>query len=368
MNKFEPLWDAGARTFMISFDDLRRTLPYGADRSAFGSDDGAYGRANAHLLNAFLAALHARDPSAKLITVGADYSGTHDSAYLRAMRNNLSSQVELIWTGRRVRSRALTPGDARQWTRVAGRSPIVWENWTNLDFVPGRLFMGPWQRDPRLVGDVKGFLLNTAFVPETDFIPFGTAARWFNAPGRYEPRSAFLSMAKEIGGSRAALLRAFAETSYSTTLHPRAEAPSFVRLSNRFLRRLGGPREKRAGRALLGELRLVIRAPGLARNPSLRPMLRDARPFFSSAAREARSGVLATRLLLAGSAGAHSRLVRINRRSVSEGAITYGNRRGWSNLRFGNVMDRFVRRSLRLDAARRRAARRAHKASSRHRA
>lgn len=358
VNKFQPLWDAGVRTFMLSFDDLRRTLPYAADRAAFGEGDAAYGRANAHLLNAFLAALRAKDPSADVVTVGADYSGTRDSPYLTAIRNKLSSQIAVMWTGVRVRSRAMGADDARRWTRVAGRKPIVWENWTNQDLAPARLYAGPWQRDPGLAGEVKGFLLNASFVPETDFIPFGTAARWLRAPGAYEARSAFLGMAKEIGGAQAPLLRAFAETSYSTTLGPRKEAPSFVTLSQRFLRKAGGPGERRTARALRHELGLVRRASKLKKNPKLLPMVKDARGFFSSAARNARAGELATRLVQSSSPRLRAKVVRARHRLLRDRAITYGNTKPWSNLVYGNVMERYIGLALAADARNRKMERR----------
>ena len=75
MNKFEPFWDQGLRTFAVDFDDVRRELPYAADRNAFGTGNAAYARANAHLLNAFNQVLRDRDPSARLITVGRTIRG-----------------------------------------------------------------------------------------------------------------------------------------------------------------------------------------------------------------------------------------------------------------------------------------------------
>jgi hyaluronoglucosaminidase len=385
VQKFVPLFNLGVRTFMLSFDDVKRELPYPQDQQAFGSGDAGYGRANAYLLNAFLAAMKTLDPKVRVLTVGAVYAGTSDGDYLKAMRKNLSPEIEMMWTGRKVRSRQFTPDDARRWTALAGRQPIVWENWANQDHAPSRLFMGTWQGDVGLAGRVKGFVLNAPFVPEAGFVPFDTAARWMAAPGKYDARRAFVRTTKELAGPRAGLLRAFAEANYSSTQDPRSEAPTFVRLSERLLRAADSPAVEPAARALLGELKLVIRAKKLRRTPLLAPLVDGERPFFKSAARQAKAGALATKYVLARSRFQQAKERRAAKKKARRGPLTgaqrkaeerartraiariralrgklvrlwgsvranpvntYGNRMAWRNLRFGNVMDRYLKRVL----------------------
>ncbi len=315
--------------------------------------------------------------------MGADYQGTADSDYLHALRNNLDAGIEVMWTGPRVRSRRFGAAEARRFRALLGRRPIIWDNWLALDFVPGRVFLGPYAKRSGVAEDVRGFLLNLADTPELNFLPLSTAVDWMNAPARYRPRRSWLRAVKELSGARSPALRAFAETSYSTTLSPKIEAPTFVRLSHRLLRavRRGGAGRNRIARAVLRELKLVQRGSLIGRVPVLAPMADRLRPFLLSASRQARAGEVATRLLLAqparsGSPASHrtlagagagslrARLLRLRGRREPKQIATFGSRSAWSNLRFGNVMDRFVRRSLAIDA-RRRAAERRQKAKRR---
>ena len=48
-----------------------------------------------------------------------------------------------MWTGPRVRSRRFGAAEARRFRALLGRRPIIWDNWLALDFVPGRVFLGP---------------------------------------------------------------------------------------------------------------------------------------------------------------------------------------------------------------------------------
>ena len=100
----------------------------------------------------------------------ADYSGTADTPYLQGLRATLAQGVDVIWTGSGVPSEPWTPADAAAYAERIGRTPVVWDNWTNNDTAgnitadPGtaRIFLGPYVRDPATAGAVRGFLFNPA--------------------------------------------------------------------------------------------------------------------------------------------------------------------------------------------------------------
>ncbi|HKP91951.1 MAG TPA: beta-N-acetylglucosaminidase domain-containing protein, partial [Thermoleophilaceae bacterium] len=305
--KLRPFRRAGAHTTMISFDDVTKTFSHPEDGAAYGAGDEAFGRANGDFLSRLYRALRARDPRARLLTVGADYSGTQDTDYLRGLRATLRREVEVMWTGVTVPSHAFSPAEARAYGRWIGRRPLVWDNWTDDDtsgnatpLGTARIFLGPYLRRPDVAGAVGGFFLNPMNEADLNLLPLATAGDWMRDPRRYARRASWLRAVRELAGPGRVLrgtLRAWAETSWSTKLDLN-EAPTFVRSSRRFLRAydsratwLGA-----AGR-LRRELSLVAGAP---RRLTAVPRIRgQARPFVDAAAQAAGAGRLGARLLAA---------------------------------------------------------------------
>jgi hyaluronoglucosaminidase len=366
--KLEPFQRSGVNTFMVSFDDVRRTLSCPPDLAAYGSGERAFGAANGDLLSRLHERLLARDPSARLLTVASDYSGTSDSEYLHGLRSRLSPGVEVMWTGTSIESRPFSATQADSYGRAVGRTPIVWENWTTNDLLgsparPARVFLGPYSRRPDVVGHVKGFFFNPANQADLNFLPLATAADWMRAPAGYRPRRAFLAQTRRLAGREAAALRAFAEASYSSTLRASVEAPTLRRHIERFLRarkgRGGGARQadrlRRQLRLAATARRRLLRVEGLA------PFVSQARPFLRSARLNARVGLLATELLQARGVGERERLrrglQRARRRAARWPSETFGTRTGVYGLS-GNVIDSYVLRvrirdRLRLQSSRR---------------
>jgi hyaluronoglucosaminidase len=307
VRKLGPFLRAGSRTFMLSFDDVRVGLSDPRDLAAYGAGPEAFGRANGDLLTRLLRALRRRARSARLLTVGANYAGTADSPYLRGLRRTLAHGIEVMWTGPSILSKPFSAAQARAYGRRVGRRPVVWDNWTvndaegNITGHANRIHLGPWLRDARVVGSVRGFFLNPMNEADLNLLPFATAADFFAAPHRYRPRRSWLRRVAQLGGPARAELRAFAEVNYSSPLDPGDEAPTFTRRARGFLRAYGaGGGWPPARRRLAVELSLVRRAPAaLRRVPGLRSLAREARPFLASAARGARAADAAAALLAA---------------------------------------------------------------------
>ncbi|HEX8066786.1 MAG TPA: beta-N-acetylglucosaminidase domain-containing protein [Thermoleophilaceae bacterium] len=309
--KLEPFRAAGARTFMLSFDDVAKTLTHPQDLAAYGPGDEGFGRANGDLLSRLYGALRERTPDARLLTVGADYSGTADTAYLAGLRATLRREVGVMWTGLSVPSQEFAPEDAAAYGRAIGRRPLVWENWTNDDTAgnatphgTARLFLGPYRRRADAAGAVGGLFFNPMNEADLNLLPLATAGDWMRDPARYERRRSWLAAVKELAGrgrDRRALfrtLRAFAEASWSTKLDLE-EAPTFVRLSRAFLDRYEGGSWTSVDRGLREELWLAETAGGRLGGLPNRAIAEQARPFAEAAARAAGAGRLATELLAA---------------------------------------------------------------------
>jgi hyaluronoglucosaminidase len=309
--KLEPFRRAGARTFMLSFDDVTKTLTHPQDLVAYGPGDEGFGKANGDFLSRLLDALRERTPDARLLTVGADYSGTADTPYLRGLRSTLRAEVGVMWTGLDVPAKEFAPEDAAAYGRAIGRRPLVWENWTNNDTAgnatphgTARLFLGPYRRRAEAAGAVGGFFFNPMNEADLNLLPLATAGDWMRDPARYSRRSSWLRAVKELAGtgrSRRGLfrsLRAFAEASWSTKLDL-DEAPTFVRLNARFLKAYAGADWPAPAAALHGELVLAEAAGERLGGLPNRAIAQQAAPFFGAAQRASGAGRLGTELLAA---------------------------------------------------------------------
>jgi beta-N-acetylglucosaminidase-like protein len=307
VGKLAPFARAGARTFMVSFDDVQKVLTHPEDLAAYGTGDAAYGRATGEFLTKLLRALRAHWPGSRLLTVGADYSGTSDTDYLRAFRAVLDPGVEVMWTGTTVFSKNFDPAQARAYGKAIGREPVVWDNWTVNDLDGNgvgrttRIYLGPYARRPNVVGAVRGFFLNPMNEADLNLLPFATAADFLNDPQGFDARASWLRAVRDLGGAQADALRAFAETSYSTHLDYGTEAPTFVAADGRLLADYAaGGRWPEARADLDAELRRVDGAEAaLRRVPSLAPFVTEAAPFLSAARVAAGTGRVASALLAA---------------------------------------------------------------------
>jgi hypothetical protein len=290
---------------MVSFDDIQRELGP-QDAAVYGprfpGTPGEYqfARATAEFLNAVLARLPA---GTGLLTVLPDYAGTTDSPFLQGIRDGgLNAAIGVMWTGPAIRATRFSAAQAGAYAQLIGRTPIMWENWVNRDFVPARLFLGPFAADASVAGSVQGFFFNAANQPDLNMLPLATAAAWMADPKGYDGRSAWRDAITELTrGKRPQIdqLRAFAETSYASGLLS-TEAPTATRLLNAYLAALaGGARWTDARAAVRAELELAFdAATGLASLPDRRIALQAA-PFLAAAKQAARTGLLGADLLAA---------------------------------------------------------------------
>ena len=305
--KLRPFIDAGARTVMVSFDDIPKAFS-SADAAAFGAAypgqpvEYQFGRATTSFLNAVRKQLPA---SIQLLTVLTDYVGVVDTPYLRGIREGrLDPRVGVMWTGPRIRFIDFTAADAAAYGRLIGRTPIVWANWANHDVTPSRLFLGPFQKANDVAGAVQGFFFNPLNEADLNMLPLATAANWMTAPdlASYSPRRSWKRAVRLLAGRRRSLreqLTAWAETSYSTTLGA-DEAPAMTRKAGTLLAQYGdGGDWMRAADRLVGELDLVRRAAfGLRKLPNRR-IARQALPFLAASRQAALAGEQGVELLAA---------------------------------------------------------------------
>ena len=310
--KLRPFLRAGSRTVMISFDDVTKVMTHPEDIARYGTGDRAFGKANGDFLTRLRRRLSQIEPGIRVLTVGADYSGTSDTDYLGGLRSTLAPGIGVMWTGTGVPSEHWSPADARAYGKLIGRTPLVWDNWTDNDtagnatpFGAARLFLGPYIREPATARAVGGFFLNPANEADLNLLPLATAGAWMRDPVHYRPRRAWQRAVRELAPGkgrtarrRRASFRAWAEASWSTKLDRERYDPTFERRSHAFLSSYGHDgRWISRLRRLLRELVLVKRAPERVAALPDGAIALQASGFLSAGRDSARDGQLAAKLL-----------------------------------------------------------------------
>jgi hyaluronoglucosaminidase len=265
--KLEPFFRAGARTLMVSFDDVQKVSTHPEDAARYGTDATAYGHMTRDVLNAVQHHFQARAGREhfRLFTVLADYSGTADTAYLKAVRSGagLDPAIVVTWTGITVVAPTIRAADAAAYARLVGRRRVgIWDNYPTNDYTgnaagrPSRVFLGPYRgRDRRLPSAVSGIVANVMNEALANRFALGTVGRYVADPRHYDPEVAWRATIADLGGTRELTdaLAALAENSRSSALDRRESMPLTARV-DAFLARLSTPFWRSAYAALVDEL------------------------------------------------------------------------------------------------------------------
>jgi len=310
--KLQPFFAAGARTLMISFDDVTKASTHPEDLAHYGQGDAAYGNMNRDLLDTVQRHFQAEAGSVPfhLFTVLADYSGTADTAYLQAVRGQggLDPAITVLWTGNVVVSPTIRAHDAAAYAALVGRTKVgIWDNYPTNDYTgnavgtPIRVFLGPLEgRDPQLPTAVSGIVANVMNEAAANRFALGTLARYAADPTSYDPEAAWRGTIAALGHGDPALtdaLTALAENSRSSSLD-RTESVVFGPRRDTFLSALATPFWTDAYGALLTELKREARAASTIANgwPELANQIA---PFLDRLTAEAGTATTTARLLAA---------------------------------------------------------------------
>jgi hyaluronoglucosaminidase len=177
-----------------------------------------------------------------LVICPVGYAGTGDSAYRRALREELDPGIVVYWTGPEVVSLAITREELdAAVARFGDHDLLLWDNYPVNDFAPDTLFLGPLRgRDPRLwEGRAAGLVANGMLQATANKLPLATVAEYLRDPWAYEPVAAFERALARHGAEVVASLgrrRVSDTTAVSDTaalvdaLAPGVDAPTAVAL------------------------------------------------------------------------------------------------------------------------------------------
>lgn len=194
--KFEQVAKLGVKWFGLFLDDIPMELEHEEDRAAFRS----LGEAHAHIGNRLLKKLEdVVGNGARLILCPTQYVGTEPTDYHRALGEELSQDVNVMWTGRYVCTPEVNAEDADSFAAGIGRRPFLWDNYPVNDYVQQRkIFLGPVRgRSPDLLDHLSGFVSNPMNQAEASKLALITLREYLRNPRAYEPDRAWEKAVKE---------------------------------------------------------------------------------------------------------------------------------------------------------------------------
>lgn len=192
--KLQPLRDAGVEWFLLLLDDIPM-------QAGLAPRQGA------------LAAWLFESLGTDLTLCPTEYLGTHPSPYLAQLDDAMPAGIDVMWTGPTVCSPDLRAEDARGWVRALGnRRVVVWDNYpVNDASMTASLHLGPYRgRDPELADVVGGVLCNPMLQARASQVPLATAMEFLADPDAYDAERSWEQAIDDVGGKRAAPLRALA--------------------------------------------------------------------------------------------------------------------------------------------------------------
>lgn len=137
INKFNQVYEAGARQFVVSADDI--SVPEGENGSTFT------GYLHRNLLNDLAKWNQEKGDCGDLIFVPTAYyygdATTHLTNYLSTLVENLDPSISIMWTGDLICSSVKT-GRFDYFKEATGREPFMWLNWPVNDYSQSHVLMG----------------------------------------------------------------------------------------------------------------------------------------------------------------------------------------------------------------------------------
>lgn len=295
MAKLATMYDAGVRDFSVPLDDITYTQWNCAqDAATYGPPSpAAAGQAQAELLNEVQEQFVQTHPETRpLQTVLTEYSDMEDSPYKAALREELSTAVQVMWTGDGVIPDEITRDDARRANEVWGRDVLLWDNYPVNDFdgATGRLMLGPYgKREPGLDQELSGVVVNPMNqAAASKVVEFGAADFAWNS-GAFDASRAWRNAAEYLAADRATAdsLMVFFDLQH---MAPLAEgdpwlppAPELARRLDEFRSKWEDGQRSSALTGLSGYARKIAEAPEKIRAGAPEDFVADAAPWLNAA-------------------------------------------------------------------------------------
>jgi protein O-GlcNAcase/histone acetyltransferase len=185
----------GAPHFAVLWDDIPEKLSE-ADAREFGTPAAAQCAAT----NDAFAHVRQLSATARVLfcpTIYCARFADHQvpkNEYLRIVGEQLTAEIDVLWTGPEIISEAISVESIRELRAVIRRRPVIWDNLHANDYDMRRLYLGPYSgRALELRSELAGILLNPNCQIEANFVGVRTLGMYVNAQHAYAPRAAYLA-------------------------------------------------------------------------------------------------------------------------------------------------------------------------------
>ncbi len=208
--KLESVGKLGVSCFALFLDDVPQELQNPADQARFKTLAGAH----IYLVNKLNRYLKSKSPANRLTVTPTVYTNEWGSRdYIKELGAGVNSEVNMVWTGTEVASPAITVAQAREWGKLLGRKPLVWDNFPVNDGRPWRVFLGPLRnREADLPEAVEGVVSNPMIQAHASMIPLETVADYLWNSKAYDPaKSRQHAVESQFGRNASVLVAPFLE-------------------------------------------------------------------------------------------------------------------------------------------------------------
>jgi hyaluronoglucosaminidase len=210
-NKLASVGKLGVSCFALFLDDVPQDLTDAQDRMRFMT----LAQAHVYLTNRLYAHLKEQSTANRLTLTPTTYSNEWGSRdYLREVGAGLDPSVEIVWTGPKVYSPAITVDQSREWGGYIHRPPLIWDNYPVNDGTPWCRYLGPLiGRDPHLPAVAHGLISNPMIEPHASMLPLQTIADYLWNTSAYDPaRSETHAVVSQYGEDAPRQLAPFLKT------------------------------------------------------------------------------------------------------------------------------------------------------------
>lgn len=189
VSKYIGFANMGVRNFCLFLDDIPNRVVKEEDQRQFSN----FPEAQVFFTNQVFLRLKSLTDVATFFYCPTQYCGNPDTDYLKLLGKELHPDIDILWTGAQVCSRAISLEDGERISNVLKRKVVFWDNYpvNDASMLP-ELHIAPYTgRDSRLSSVSKGFLINPMNQPYASLPILFSISRYLNNPERYQPDEAW---------------------------------------------------------------------------------------------------------------------------------------------------------------------------------
>jgi protein O-GlcNAcase/histone acetyltransferase len=125
-------------------------------------------------------------------------AGLGGEDYLPTIGRELQPEIDVLWTGPEIVSRAIAVAHVREVQARLRRKPILWDNLHANDYDGRRFYCGPYSGRPvELRDEIRGVLSNPNNELPLNAVPLRTLSAFLRCEGAWDARAAYLAAMRE---------------------------------------------------------------------------------------------------------------------------------------------------------------------------